>query len=172
MSINLVIFYSRRGQNYVGGQVVDLEKGNSEQIAEYISDAVNADTFEICTTKAYPEDYTACTERAKKELRENARPRLREYLDSLAGYENIFIVGPCWWGTYPMPVFSLLERLDFRNKRVMPVMTHEGSGMGSAEKDLKKFLKGAKIVKGVAIQGSKVSESEVFIKEWAVRNIR
>lgn len=172
MSRNLVIYYSRRGQNYSGGSIVELERGNAELLAEYISEATGADMFEIRTVREYPADYTECTEAAKEELKKNARPRLEEYLSDVDDYDNIFVVGPCWWGTYPMPVFSLLERLDFRNKRVMPVMTHEGSGMGSAEKDLKKFLKGAKIVKGVAIQGSKVSESEAFIKEWAVRNIR
>ena len=172
MAINLVIYFSRAGENYIGGQMVDLEKGNAEQIAEYISEAVNADLFEISPVKDYPEGYVECTEVAKKELRDNARPRLEEYLDSLAGYKNIFIVGPCWWGTYPMPVFTQLERLNFKDKRVMPVMTHEGSGMGSSERDLKKFCRGAKLVKGLAIMGSKVSESEAAVREWAVKNAK
>lgn len=172
MAINLVIFFSRRGQNYMDGKIVELEKGNSEKIAEYISDAVNADMFEICTSKPYPEDYKECTEKAKKELRDNARPRLKEYLDTLSGYSNIFIVGPCWWGTYPMAIYSLLERLDFRDKRVMPVITHEGSGMGSLERDLKKFLRGGKVINGIAVQGSKIEESESQIKDWAIRNAK
>lgn len=172
MAVNLVIFFSRNGENYCDGQIVELEKGNAEQLAEFISDAVNADTFEVRRAKEYPADYTECTEAAKKELRDNARPRLKEYLESLSGYTNIFIVGPCWWGTYPMPLFSQLERLEFKNKRVMPVMTHEGSGMGSSERDLKKFCRGAKLVRGLAIQGSKVAESEQAVKEWAVKNAK
>lgn len=54
MSNNLVIYYSRRGQNYVGGNVVEIEKGNAEQIAEFISEATGADVFEIRTVKEYP----------------------------------------------------------------------------------------------------------------------
>ena len=66
MSRNLVIYYSRRGQNYFGGNIVDIEKGNAEQLAEYISEATGADVFEVRTVKDYPEDYTECTEVAQK----------------------------------------------------------------------------------------------------------
>lgn len=172
MAKNLVIYYSRRGQNYFGGDIVDLEKGNAEQIAEYIDNAVGADLFEIETVKDYPEDYTRCTEVAKEEIRKNARPSLRAYLKEIDDYDNIFIVGPCWWGTYPMAMYSQLEKLDFRGKRVLPVMTHEGSGMGSSERDLKRMCKGAKFVRGLAVQGTAVPESEETVATWARKNIR
>ena len=172
MSRNLVIYFSRRGQNYFGGKILSIAKGNSERIAEYIRDAVDADVFEIRTIKTYPEDYHACIEEAKAELHNNSRPRLEEYLEGLRNYDNIFVVGPCWWGTYPMAMFTQLEDLDFSGKRVMPVMTHEGSGLGSAVRDLKKTCRGAKVVKGLAIQGSRTAESEQTVSEWARKNIR
>ena len=172
MSRNLVVYFSRRGQNYFGGKILSIAKGNSERIAEYIRDAVDADVFEIRTIKTYPEDYHACTEEAKAELRNNIRPRLEEYLEGLRKYDNIFVVGPCWWGTYPMAMFTQLEDLDFTGKRVMPVMTHEGSGLGTAVRDLKKTCRGAKVVKGLAIQGSRTAESEQTVAEWARKNIR
>ena len=172
MSNNLVIYYSRRGQNYVGGNIVEIEKGNAEQIAEFISEATGADVFEIRTVKEYPEDYMKCTEVAQEELRMNERPILEEYLENLDPYDNIFIVGPCWWGTYPMAMFSQLEELDFKGKRVFPVMTHEGSGLGSCERDLKRTCSGAKIKRGLAVQGSVVASSQKAIADWAVRNIR
>ena len=34
---SLIIYYSRRGQNYVNGEIVDLEVGNTEVIVDYIS---------------------------------------------------------------------------------------------------------------------------------------
>lgn len=36
MSKTLVIYYSRRGQNYVNGSIENLAKGNTEIAAEYI----------------------------------------------------------------------------------------------------------------------------------------
>jgi flavodoxin len=170
MSRNLVIYYSRRGQNYLGGDIVELEKGNAEQIAEFISEATGADVFEVRTVKQYPEDYIKCTEVAQEELKMNERPRLREYLTDVDVYDNIFIVGPCWWGTYPMAMFSQLEELNFKGKKVLPVMTHEGSGLGSCERDLKRTCKGAKIKKGLAVQGSAVAASKQTVADWAVKN--
>ena len=36
MAKTLVIYYSRKGQNYVNGSIVDLPKGNTEIVAEFI----------------------------------------------------------------------------------------------------------------------------------------
>ena len=57
MAKTLVIYFSRKGQNYVSGKIVELEKGNTEIVAEYIQKAVGADLFEIETVKDYPADY-------------------------------------------------------------------------------------------------------------------
>lgn len=171
MSRNLVIYYSRRGQNYFGGNIVDIEKGNAEKITEFICKATGADAFEVRTVKEYSKDYMKCTEEAQEELRKKARPELTEYLESIDDYDNIFIVGPCWWGTYPMPMFTQLEKLNFKGKHILPVMTHEGSGMGSAERDLKRVCKGAVFTKGLPVHGSAVDSQEQVISDWAVRNI-
>ena len=57
MAKTLVIYYSRRGQNYVEGEIKELAKGNTEFVVEYIREAVDADVFEIQTVKAYAIDY-------------------------------------------------------------------------------------------------------------------
>ena len=61
MDKTLVIYYSRKGQNYSRGSIVNLKKGNTEYVAEFIKKAVGADLFEIKTVKQYSEDYTTCT---------------------------------------------------------------------------------------------------------------
>ena len=171
MSRNLVIYFSRKGQNYVDGKIVELGKGNTELVAEYIRDAVGADLFEIETVKEYPDDYMECTEVAKQEQRDNARPKLKEYLHDIKDYDNIVIAGPCWWGTYPCAVFGQLEKLHFRGKHVFPVMTHEGSGEANSRSDLKKFCTGAKVEKAFAIQGSSVPNAEEKVAAWARKHL-
>jgi flavodoxin len=172
MSRILVIYFSRAGQNYLSGSLVDLEKGNAAVLAEYIQEATDADMHEIRTVRPYPESYNECTAAAKKELRDNARPRLKEMLHDIDKYEVVFIVGPCWWGTYPMPVFTQIEALRWTGKKVVPVMTHEGSGLGSSEKDLKRLCKGARVVKGLAIQGARVPDVKEEVGTWARRNLK
>ena len=116
MAKNLIIYYSRKGENYVNGNIEKLAKGNTEICAEYIQKAVGGDLFEIKTVTEYGDSYRACVEEAKKEWQENARPELKTYLKDIAAYDNIYVCGPCWCGTYPMAVFTQLEKLDFTGK--------------------------------------------------------
>ena len=57
MAKNLIIYYSRKGENYVNGCIKNLAKGNTEIVAEYVQKAVGGDLFEIETVKEYPKDY-------------------------------------------------------------------------------------------------------------------
>ena len=171
MAKNLIIYYSRTGENYWNGGIKNIAKGNTEIVAEFIQSAVGGDLFEIETVKTYAADYYECIDDAKQELRENARPELKKYLDSIEDYDNVFVCGPCWWGTYPMAVFTQLEKLDWNGKKVMAVMTHEGSGLGSCERDLKKICKGASFEKGLAVHGADASKSEKTVAAWAKKVI-
>ena len=74
MSKTLIVYYSRKGENYVNGSIRNLSKGNTEVIAEMIADLTGGDLFEVETVKTYPADYYACIDEAKAELRQGARP--------------------------------------------------------------------------------------------------
>lgn len=167
----LIIYFSRRGENYVNGELVRLERGNTELLVNFIREEVSADTFRLETVKAYPEDYMACTEVAKKEKKTGARPELKTYLDNVDGYENIVVAAPCWWGTWPCAVFSQLEILNFTGKKIFPVMTHEGSGFGKSVRILKKICKGGKIGPGLSVHGAEVMASEDQVRTWARTNL-
>ena len=168
MAKNLIIYFSHRGQNYWNGSFKFLEKGNTEICAEYIQKAVGGELFEIKTVKDYSSNYLTCAKEAKAELCADARPKLERYLDSVAGYDNIFVCGPCWWGTYPCAVFSLLDRLDFTGKTVIPLMTHEGSGLARASQALRDHCKAATVGKGLAVHGADAARSCKAITAWAV----
>ena len=167
MAKNLIIYYSRKGENYWNGSIKNIAKGNTEIVAEFIQKAVGGDLFEVDTVKPYSTDYMTCTQEAQRELRAGARPELKKYLDNIDDYDNIFVCGPCWWGTFPMVVFTQIERLNFTGKKVMAVMTHEGSGLGSCERDLKKICKGASFGKGLAVHGADAARSESTVAAWA-----
>lgn len=167
MANNLIMYYSRTGENYVNGSVKTLKKGNTEYCAEFIQRAVGGDLFQIETVKEYAADYFACIEEAKTELKQKERPELKKYLDNVDDYDNIFICGPCWWGLFPMAIYSQVERLNWDGKRVNVLVTHEGSGLGSCEKDIKKICEGAAFGKGLAVHGADAPHSEKAVFEWA-----
>ena len=171
MGKTLVIYYSRKGQNYVNGSIKNLPEGNTEIVAEFIRDAVGSDLFEVKTKKTYAEDYRKCTEEAKEEIKNQVFPELIEQLDSVADYDSIVVAGPCWWGTYPMAVFTQLKGLDFIGKKVFSLMTHEGSGIGGSPVALRKYCVGAEVGEGLAIHGAEAAESKATVEAWAKRNL-
>lgn len=163
---DLVIYFSRSGENYFGGVLKNIEKGNTEVIAEYIKDLTGADLFKVEPASDYPEDYMKCIDVAKKEQQNDARPELKETLEDISEYDTVYIGFPNWWGTLPMPMFTQLEQLDFSGKVVKPFVTHEGSGFGISQKDLKKLCVGAEIKKGLSIPGANVYDSKDTVKHW------
>lgn len=162
----LIAYYSRQGNNYVGGSIVDLPIGNTEVIAKKIQGLTGSDLFQIKTVKSYPEDYTETTNVAKEEKLKNARPELAEIIENIDSYDVIFIGYPNWWGTMPMAVFMFLESYDFSGKTIIPYCTHEGSGMGSSERDIKKLCPKAKVLSGLAIRGGSVNSADKDVANW------
>ena len=168
---NLIVYFSRRGENYWNGTIKNLAKGNTEIAAEYVQKAVGGGLFEVQTVKEYAKDYYACIDEAQREQREGARPALKAYPESIEGYETIFVGYPNWWGTMPMAMFTFLEHFDWTGKKIIPFCTNEGSGMGSSERDLQKLCKGAAICRGLSIHGAEAARSEKKIADWAKKSI-
>jgi len=162
----LIAYYSRKGNNYVGGNIVDLPIGNTEVIAKKIEGFIGGDLFEINTVKPYPLDYAETTNVARDELRKNARPELSDTINNMADYDLIYLGYPNWWGTFPMAVFTFLESYDFTGKTIVPFCTHEGSGIGSSERDIKKLCPNAKVLSGIAICGGSVGGADNLVQNW------
>jgi flavodoxin len=162
----LIAYYSRKGQNYVSGRIVDLKVGNTEVVANMIQKITGGDMFHIESVTAYPKDYTEATEVAKNELRAKARPKLTRQVENMGAYDVIFLGYPNWWGTMPMPVFTFLESSDLSGKRIVPFCTHEGSGMGHSEQDIAKACPKASVLKGIAIHGTNASSAVSSVSSW------
>ncbi|MDO5388007.1 MAG: flavodoxin [Clostridia bacterium] len=162
----LVAFYSRADENYFGGSLKYITVGNTEKAAKIISNITGADLFKIEQIKPYSKDYNTCIEEAKKDLQTNARPELTKLPNNLDMYDEIYLGYPNYWGTMPMAVYTFLEAFDFSGKTIYPFCTHEGSGLSSTEKDIANTTKGAKVSKGLAINGSSVDKSKNIIERW------
>lgn len=167
----LVVYYSRKGKNYLPGGIGVLEKGNTEYAAEYIAKALNADLFEVDTVKPYAENYRACCMEAAAEAKANARPAVKGYVEDMSKYDTIFVCYPCWCGTAPMCVFTFLEHYDLTGKKIVPLCTNEGSGMANSEKDLANSCKGAAVLPGLAVRGHQCKDSEEKIANWAKEQV-
>ena len=53
----------------------------------------------------------------------------------------------------------------------MALMTHEGSGLGNSERDLRKICKGATFGSGIAVHGADAAKAEKAVADWAKKNV-
>ena len=162
----LIAFYSRADENYFGGSMKFIKEGNTEKVAKAIGELTDADLFKIEQKVPYSADYKECVAEAREDLKNNARPELTNMLDSIDKYEEIYLGYPNYCGTMPMAVYTFLESYDFTGKTIHPFCTHEGSGLGGTESDIKKTAKGATVATGLAILGSNVDEAKAAIENW------
>ena len=144
----LAVYFSRPGNNYAVGNVAT---GNTQIVAEMIATETHASIFRIVPVKAYPSDYKACTEQARKEKDTKARPAVKGDI-KVEDYGVIFIGYPNWWGDAPMPVYTFIEAHKWAGKTVIPFCTHEGSGLSNTA-EIKAAVKGATMRDGLAVYG-------------------
>lgn len=162
----LIVYFSRRGENYVSGSIRTLAVGNTEAVAQRLQALTGADLFRLEPVHPYSDNYNQCIDQAQADQRRDARPPLKACPDSLAGYDTIYLGYPNYWGTMPMCVFTFLEAFDFTGKTLLPFCTHEGSGLGRSVSDIRRLCPGAKVGEGLAIHGSAVCREERALAAW------
>ena len=90
MSDTLIAYFSRADENYFGGAIRYVKKGNTEIVCEKIKELMDADTFRIEMKNPYSPVYLTCIDEAKKDLKENARPELTSIPESIDNYTTVF----------------------------------------------------------------------------------
>ncbi len=156
----LIIYFSRADENYAVGYI---EKGNTEVVAEYVQELTGADIFKVEPLIPYSKDYKTCIEEAKQRV---GNAPIKENINDISKYNIIYIMTPIYWGTYAPEIETAIKDLDFSNKTIRIITTHEGSGLGNVVSDIKSITNGNVDDNALAVQGSKVSVSKDIIKEW------
>lgn len=166
-SKTLIVYFSRADENYGVGTV---EKGNTQILAEMIAKETGGTLFKIEPVKAYPKDYDDCTDIAKKEQKEKARPAYKGDVKDFSKYDVVYLGFPNWWGDMPMIVYRFLESHDFSGKTIHPFCTHEGSGLSSTERNIQKVCPKAIVEDGLEMHGSIAqkdrSKALEKVKKW------
>jgi len=160
---SIVIFFSHAGDNYSVG---NIEVGNTKIVADYISEITGADQYEIVTHKYDGMAYNPLIQLAKEEAANGELPPYEGLAPDLSKYDTVFIGGPIWWGTYPQVMFTLFKDINLDGKTVIPFTTHEGSGLASTVKDLKKAFPKADVKPGFAIYGHEVRSGKAKVEKW------
>lgn len=113
--------------------------GNTKNVAEQIKDETGGDIYQIELVTPYPSEYRAQTDLAKKQLNEGTLPPIKKADIDFSQYDTIFVGTPVWWGHAATPVHTFMSENNFDNKKVVPFITHGGSGKASIVDDIKKL---------------------------------
>lgn len=151
----LVVYFSRAGENYPS---LDLDVGNTAQVAGFIHGRVGGDLFEIVPAEPYPESYDETTVQAQAELDEQVYPQIAGAVPGADRYGTVFLGYPIWWGEPPMVVQAFMRSRDLNGARLVPFVTHEGSGFGSSLEVLERAYPRAEQLEGFAARGVDVYE--------------
>lgn len=140
--------------------------GNTRLIARDIQKMTGGDLFEIRPVHGYGPDFDGAVEQARRELRENARPPLKETVSDIRSYDVVFVGFPNWVGTMPMPVFTFLEGHDLAGKTIVPFCTHGTSGPSNTFRDLAALPLHAVVLEGLAVYRNDVRSAEGRVRKW------
>jgi hypothetical protein len=89
----------------------------------------------------------------------------------LSKYEVIYLGYPIWYGTYAMPIASLVNEHDFEGKKIVTFCTFGSGGLEPAIEDLKKALPKAEIAElGFGIRNARVAATAKELNRFLVEN--
>lgn len=163
MSSCAVVYFSITGETYFPSGIKHVKVGNTAKVALKLAEILGCEAKEIVPVEKYPKGYDAQLDRAKAELKGNARPAIEPMT---VDADDIYLLYPNWYGTAPMPVMTFLESQDWNERRINPLCTNEGSGLGHSVSDIRKIAEGAEVTDGLEIRGNKADECEADLKKW------
>lgn len=153
---SIVIYYSQTGA--------------TQKVAQEIANIIEADTFRIDITQPYDGSYQETIERCQNEMANNERPVLKESGIDITAYDTIYLGYPIWFGTYAPPIASLLEKVCFDGKKIIPFCTFGSGGLETSMEALKKALPKAEILPGFGIRNARINKSEAEVEYFLKEN--
>ena len=146
--------------------------GNTENIAQHIQTALDADLFEIVPEVAYTsEDLNYSDEDCRANQEQNdpaARPAISGAVENPERYDVVFLGYPIWWHTEPMAINTFLESYDLTGKLILPFCTSGGSSIEESMPDLREIAGARGATVGTGLTANSLSQEE--ISDWLNEN--
>ena len=145
------------------------ETGSTKTVAMELQKQLNADIESIEAVTPYTGNFQETMQRGQREMQSGETPALQPLKSKISNYDVIFIGYPIWFGTYAMPIATLVKENDFAGKTIVPFCTFGSGGLNTSSDALKKALPKAKIQPGYGVRTARVAaaakELDRFLKE-------
>lgn len=115
--------------------------GTTETAAKEIQKEIGGDLVAMQISPAYPTDYGTLTQVAKKQIDDNARPKITN-LPNLTNYDTILLGFPTWYHRPPMFINTFFEQATIKGKTIIPFTTSASSPISESTPFLKKMAQG------------------------------
>lgn len=113
--------------------------GTTELVAEYITEILGADSYQIVPEDPYTETDLAYYTNGRADQEQNdpdVRPAISGGVENMDEYDTIILGYPIWHGQAPRIISTFLESYDFSGKTIVPFCTSHSSGIGSSADNL------------------------------------
>lgn len=142
--------------------------GATKSVAEEIQKQLGADIEAIDVENPYTGDFMATIQRCQEEMGKGELPKLNPIKSDLSKYETIFLGYPVWFGTFAMPMQSLLQEQKFEGKTVVPFCTFGSGGLVETVGKLKEMLPAAKIFDGYGVRTARVAKAPAELNRYLI----
>ena len=146
------------------------QTGATASVANQIKSYMSADIEEIVCEKPYNGDFAATKERCKKEREAGDTPAIKSIRSDVKKYDIIFLGYPIWFGTYALPIASLINDLNLEGKMIVPFCTFGSGGLESSIEDLKAQIPKAIIMEGFGIRNARLKYLQEELDDFLKRN--
>ena len=173
----IIVFFTRVGNTAFADDVDAVSSaslmtdganlvGNSELLSEMIANATGYPVYAIKTKNKYSSSYSATVREAGQEFRGERPCELVNDVPELSEYDTVILVYPLWWWTLPMPVQKFLTENKLDGKTLYSLVTHGGSGLGTAIQDTAKWTAAKVSPEALAVYDDEVTGALPKLISW------
>lgn len=151
---SLVLYYSQTGAT----QTVALE----------LQKQTGADIAAIECVTPYDADFQQTIARCQQEMAEGTLPEIAPLTAEIAQYDTIYLGYPIWFGTYALPVASLIGNQSFEGKTVITFCTFGSGGLQASTANLQAALPQATVIEGYGVRTVRVAAAPAELNRFLI----
>jgi flavodoxin len=145
------------------------ESGTTESLAKTLKEyLVDADMERIEAVEPYDKAFDNIVKRGKKELDEGILPEIKPLKSDISKYDTIFLGYPVWFGTYAVPVKTLLSQVNLAGKTIVPFCTFGSGGLESSVKDIKAAQPDAIVKDGYGLRQARLNSRSKELRRFLI----
>ena len=146
------------------------ETGTTKAVAEELQRQLGADIEAVEAVVPYTGNFQETIERSRRERESGELPAIKPLKTRMADYDIVFLGYPIWFGTYALPIATLVNEQDFAGKTIVPFCTFGSGGLNTSTDALRTALPKAKIQLGYGVRTARVAAAPTELDRFLIEN--